>query len=186
MPVKTGTPNRLLPLQVGDLTVAWFHPLFGLQSLIFFARIFLLGSWAWQLGSSDNLDSSYQFIGCNAARTSRDSCLRSPMMMAIYLTVSWNQFRSLKGLQRFPNVSLLTTAHHVMTHSTWNSSLPSGEHYWLCSEPQMTEGKLRRFLWEAMNLLPESNFSDCRRRGSNHQPLDNKVVALSIPPWGLL
>ena len=37
-----------------------------------------------------------------------------------------------------------------------------------------------------MNFRPESNFSDCRRCGSNHQPLDNKVVTLSIPPWGLL
>ena len=35
-------------------------------------------------------------------------------------------------------------------------------------------------------LCPESNFSGCRCQGSNHQSLDNKVVALSILPRGLL
>jgi hypothetical protein len=39
--------------------------------------------------------------------------------------------------------------------------------------------KERKFL-----RIQMSNFSGCWRRGSNHQPLDNKDSALSIPTWG--
>ena len=86
-----------------------------------------------------------------------------------------------------------TTLWHI-AHG--NSTQTPGEHYWLCRELPMPEvtgflfeadsnhGNLH--LGEAMKWCTESNFSGCQRWGSNHQPLDNKVIALSIPPWGLL